>query len=69
MHTPIEIIQRAKADRNRQVFEAIVLAGYELFRGDEERAKSDVSRARQMCLVDYGDGPVSIDQIVKEFLK
>jgi hypothetical protein len=67
--TPVEAVTKARNERNFQVFKHVVLAGYELARGNAEGAEADARTARALCVIDYGDGPVSLDRVVEEFLK
>jgi len=69
MLTPIALVEKARQDQPLLIFKKIVLAGYELARGDKERAEADAQAARNLAALDFGDGPKSIDQIVEEFLE
>lgn len=68
MLTPIALVEKARRDQPFEIFRRIVLAGYELARGDKERAEQDALAARTLAALDWGDGPKSIDQVVQEFL-
>jgi len=69
MLTPVALVEKAMRDQPHFVFHHVVLAGYELARNDEEKAKYHAASARTLAALDFGNGPHSIDQIVQEFLE
>jgi len=69
MLTPVALVEKARREQPLQVFRQVVLAGYDLARGDKESAEHHAEAARTLCTLDFGDGPKSIDQVVQEFLE
>jgi len=69
MLTPVALVEKARREQPLQVFRQVVLAGYELARGDKENAERHAESARTLCALDFGEGPRSLDQIVQEALE